>query len=317
LVNLFGYGTLSGSGGWINVGCDASNQWQVAWHNGTDAATYNSSTVVATGEWVRVELRVKVAAGAADEVELKINGTSVITQTGLSRTDSWPYDCLAIGYLGSGGVYLDDIAENDDQGSFQNSWPGSGRVVLLVPTSDSQRGSWTGGVGGTTNLWEAVNNKPPIGTASETDTSQIESVDTSGDNATDEYRGTLQAPTAVGVSSVLDALVLAQVSVWHGEDSSTGTKTGSVGFQASPVQASWDTFTYGNGSALGTWPTNWSMTIGTAQDLTGQSVSATPVLAVRKTDANAEVVSICAFGAYVEFYEPPGGIAVHFIGSGL
>src|SRR5213079_3376565 len=68
---------------------------------------------------------------------------------------------------------IDDVAINDISGTTQTSWPGEGNIVLLKPTSDNQIGSWTGGAGGTTNLWDAVNNTPPVGITGGSNTATI------------------------------------------------------------------------------------------------------------------------------------------------
>src|SRR6266576_2199201 len=38
-------------------------------------------------------------------------------------------------------AYIDDVALNDTTGANQNTWPGEGKVVLLVPTADSAKGT--------------------------------------------------------------------------------------------------------------------------------------------------------------------------------
>jgi hypothetical protein len=73
-------------------------------------------------------------------------------------------------------AYVDDVAVNDSTGSYENSWPGQGRVVL----SSAVWSSWTaststdcGGVAPSTtfatdggvNMANALNNTPPVGQA--------------------------------------------------------------------------------------------------------------------------------------------------------
>lgn len=254
--------------------------------------------------WYRVELRsfINGAAGADDYIEFHLDGSQVAIDAARAITTAAPTlvvsgDTTTTSL--SATVYLDDLAINDDSGASQNSWPGNGNVLLLVPTADAQRGSWTGGAGGTTNLWDAVNNKPPTGTASETDSTQIESADSSGNNSTDEYRATMQTYTAAGASG---SLVVGQTLLWHGEDAATGTKTGSVLVASNPTQGAADTFTFGdNVGALGTFPTNWRFKYGAALDISGATAGTAPVIHLRKTDAVTTVGSVTALGFYFEY----------------
>ena len=245
----FGYSNKSGSGGYVNFRMgDGTNQSFVQWWDGTDVLTWYTSTQTwPKNQWVRVEMRVYIGSSVGQcQVEVKVNGTTILNQSGITRMTSWAtsgmeMQNLGVWYLGP-NCYLASIAENDNQGSSQNSWPGAGAIVLLRPKADSQLGSWTGGGGGTSNIYEGVNNVPPTGTTTPSNTNMIRSVDTSGDNSTDEYRATLQSPSDVGLTSG-EGLVLLQSTVLHGEEAATGTKTGSVGFISGPAKKTFTTFT--------------------------------------------------------------------------
>jgi hypothetical protein len=59
---------------------------------------------------------------------------------------------------------FDDCAVNDDQGSYQNSWPGSGKVICIRPdaTGDSNTfATQVGGTAGATNNYTRVNEVTP------------------------------------------------------------------------------------------------------------------------------------------------------------
>lgn len=276
---------------------------------------------VATNQWYCVELAVKINTGTNDDyLEMRVDGVSIASTTTANVGTSPPgYTHLGFPDVGPGAnrsLFFDDLAINDSTGSNQTSWPGSGKVVLCKPISDNQRGSWTGGAGGTTNLWDAVDNTPPAGTATETDTTQIESTDSSGDNTTDEYRANLTTYTTAGIVAG-DTMTLVQAVVDHGEDVSTGTKTGKVYFQANPAGAApgSNDFNFGDDvGALGTWPSGWAVYWGV---VSGSSViyapaptlGSSPVLALRKTDSGTRVASCDFLGAYVE-YMPAAGNAV-------
>lgn len=264
---------------------------------GSDSAatvTANSST------WYRVELKAVLnASSQITDCELQLDGVSVATATGLTLTSSTG---SFVGWSGAPGasksVYVDDYAMNRTLSG--TAWPGDGKIVLLKPTSDGQAGSWTGGVGGVTNLFNAVDNTPPVGTATETDTSQIESIDASGDNATDEYRANVGTPISAGIGSG-DTFTAALPVLNHGEDIATGTKTGTFGIQT-PTGLSQQTFTFGNDvAALGTYPTGWIWSPGVVLEAAVITPSTSIVLGVRKTDTGTRVASVDFLGAYLEF----------------
>jgi hypothetical protein len=269
----------------------------------------DSIETISADQWYRIELAIGLAVGAADTVELRLNGNVVASTTGHNLTDlnmglaNWRFGWSAAGAGINKLVYVDDIAINDSLGSDQNSWPGPGQIVLLRPISDSQVGTWTGGLGGTSNLFDAVNNQPPLGTASQTDTSQIESVDGSGDNSTAEYRANMTTYQDAGIHAG-DLITVVQSVVDHGEDTAVGIKTGSTIILSNPMQLVADAFTFGNDSgALGTWPKNWTAKWGQAQYNPSVDVTLSPVLGVRKTDVGVQIASVDAMGIYIEYQD--------------
>ena len=273
---------------------------------GTQVGADPAETVL-VNTWYQVELAIIIdGSQVSTYVELRLNGKFVASSTssgfvggsnpeiGWTTTDQGADKTL----------YLDDIVVFNNSGSVNNSWVGNSRVILMKPTSDGQRGSWTGGAGGTTNLFDAVNNTPPIGVAAETDLTQIESADNSGDNATDEYRGNCGTYTAAGVST-MDTVAAIMTCCVNGEDVSTNTKTGSFGCQSNPA-IGYTNFTYGSdGGALGTWPTGWLMSISSLTEVPSVTKESSLILAVRKTDTGTRVGSVCFLGAYVVVQSPP------------
>jgi hypothetical protein len=230
-----------------------------------------------------------------------IDGVSIASTTTTTTTTVVPNRFLCgDSVVHNANFDFDDIALNDSTGASQNSWPGGGQVVTCFPISDVQDGSWTGGAGGTGDLSDAVNNIPPVGTATETNATQIESADGSGDNATDEYRANLTTYTNAGIGAA-DTITLIQPTIIHGEDVGTGTKTGSFGLQSNPSQT-YATFTYGDdGGALGTYDTLWPVKVGDPVYAPSPTLGSSPVLAVRKTDAGTRVASVCAMGLNIEY----------------
>lgn len=267
------------------------------------------SAVLAQDTWYRVETRVKTAAGSADdEVELLLNGVQVAVATG-QTTDTVAVTHFEWGWHDAPGankvIYFDDIAVNDDQtGGSQTSFPGDGQVALLIPTSDNARGTWTGGLLGTTNLWDAIDNLPPEGTAAETNTTQIENKTNSASNPGDFNMTTY---TAAGLTSGGTATAVF-MRVAHGEDSATGTKTGSFTIVSNPDLGTTPTFTFGGDvGALGTYPTNWVRTDSAYAYDQAVTEGTAPVARVTKTTSSTAVGSVCQMAILVD-WAPPSAI---------
>lgn len=276
--------------------------------DGTSRGT--SANALSDNVWYRIEAFFNFdVAGTSDQIDVRVDGSSVLSGTFDGNT-TVPIDRFSFGRPTAGITWdFDDCALNDSSGSDQNSWPGEGKVLLCVPTSDSQVGSWTGGAGGTTNLFAAVDNKPPTGTATETDTTQIENADGSPDNATDEYRANLQSYTTAGLPGGATITVLQAMCI-HGEDVATSTKTGSIGINSNPAVGLFGFTVAADAGALGTFAAsganNWRNTYGTPAYNPSVTAGTSPVLALRKTDTGTRVVSVCAVGIYFEYTEATG-----------
>lgn len=307
----------------ILPGLNPSINWSVrlkstgalALFNPSNAQVGSDSAILSTGVWYRVEIWATSGnLGSPGNGELRLDGVTVAS--GTSTATVTDLATIYIGWYSSPGtnkvLYVDDVAINNSLGTSQNTWPGDGSEVFLRAISDAQVGSWAAGAGGTTNLWDAVDNTPPTGSASPTNTSQIGSVDTTGNNATDEYRVNLETYASKGIQAG-DTITLVQAVIMHGERVATGTKTGSFAILSNPTQSGVDTFTFGaDAGAVGTWPTNWAGNFGTAQHLPSVVLGTSPVVAVRKTDAGSTSADVTVLGLMVE-YIPSSPSAVCFM----
>lgn len=284
----------------------------ILWNNvsGTQIGSNSSATIKTDGTWYRVELAINLDIGAIDQAELYLDGSLVATATSLSLSDVAVAN-ISIGWASDSvtGINkicnVDDIAINDDQGASQNSYPGSGKLVLLVPISDNARDTlWTGGAGGTTNLWKAVSNLPPTGTATETDLTQIEHAGGAA-GTTDRYDANMTTYASAGITSADTINVITFIEI-DGEDVATGAKLLNFEVLSNPVIASPGNVTAGDDvGALGTYPTNWSTR--THQGVTYNpviSINTSPVMRVRRPETANRVASVCFMGMYVD-YTPP------------
>ena len=157
--------------------------------NAAIATIGSESAAVDLDRWYRAELRVWQDPVAPDttngtiEARLYDDTETLIWSEGSTATDA---RTTAVTEFRSGPIsggpfpgafHWSTIALNDDQDVAQNTWPGPGKLVALMPVADYLiPASFTGGAGGTANLFEALNNLPPQGVAAATpptDASQV------------------------------------------------------------------------------------------------------------------------------------------------
>jgi hypothetical protein len=197
-------------------------------------------------------------------------------------------------------LYFDDILI--DSGSFATTGlPGDGHAVLLRPASDPLAlNSWTGGAGATSNLWMPVHNvplagKPPV---SATDMSQIKNR-SHGSNL--DYRPSVQSYNDAGIPSTATINAVMALSN-DGQESSKGqTKSGAIWIDKNPSQtAGGYSFDFGdNNGAISSFPAGWATHYGPVSARPAVSLSASPVVAVRKSSGSD--VDVDFLGVYVDY----------------
>ena len=156
----------------------------------SSATVLASSSALSTGTWYRIEVKIVDHATTSAQMELKIDGTTVASLTGLSGVaGGGGFRLGAITGTSSPDLFFDDVAVNDSSGSYQNSYPGSGKIIHLRPNAAGDSSSWTGYVGTGAN-WERVDEVTPddatSGVRSRT-TNEVEeyNVDASGIGSSD------------------------------------------------------------------------------------------------------------------------------------
>lgn len=273
----------------------------------------SDSAVLAVDTWYMVEQAMMIQAGSGDDyIELRLNGVTVASTTTATQgtgTGTLQFTCGWNGTTPGANkvIYYDDVAVNDSTGGSQSSWPGEGKVVMLLPISDNARASlWTGGTGGTTNLFDAVNNTPPVGTATESDTTQIEHAGGAA-GSTDAYDANMTAYSTAGIG-VFDTINVIQLVAWHGEDIATGAKLLAFSVVSNPEIASSGNVTAGDATpaALGTYPTEWGFHRGTATYApAGIAVNTSPVMRALRPETASRVASVCFMGMIVDYTPGP------------
>lgn len=147
----------------------------------------SNSSALTTGTWYRIEVQYDPVAKTCDA---RINGVSFASGANTTGTGWGQITLGAINGTPTCDLYFDDVAINDDSGSFQNTWPGDGKIIHLRPNAAGDNTGLTVGVSDNVNHYLNVDEVTPdddvtynqTSTASQTDDYNI---DNSGIGATD------------------------------------------------------------------------------------------------------------------------------------
>lgn len=109
------------------------------------------TTTLSTTTWYCLEVHINTTPAAGSHVvEARVDQGSTFASSS-TRNISSTNNQLAFVLGGNltaennstGNWYFDDVAINDNSGSFQNSWPGPGEVIHLLPDGDGDNTAWT------------------------------------------------------------------------------------------------------------------------------------------------------------------------------
>jgi hypothetical protein len=131
-------------------------------HNAANAQVGSASSALSTGQWYMVELKCD-STNATGTLDARLDGVSFASGNNSSR-GSWARILWgAITPNSTCDIFFDDIALNDDQGSNQTSWPGSGKLIRLKPNAAGDSNQWlkTAGGAGDTNNYQLVDEVTP------------------------------------------------------------------------------------------------------------------------------------------------------------
>ncbi len=127
------------------------------------------SSALSTGIWYRIEVQYDSSGGGGAQIlNAKIDGTQFAGSSTLSNMGNIAEFEIGGNLLNEaqtiGNWYFDDIAINDNTGSFQNSYPGSGKIIHLKPNAAGDINGYlvqVGGTAGSSNNFTRVNEVPP------------------------------------------------------------------------------------------------------------------------------------------------------------
>jgi hypothetical protein len=148
-IGLQSTGTITVKRGTINTGTEIG---------------VSASPAVTTETYQHIEA-VVFFSNTVGTVEVRVNGVTVISLTGVDTVNTANVECSQVVFTGgvSGAVNgsVDDVFCYDDTGSFNNTFIGDRRVLTLFPDADTIQADWT--VVGAANGFDAINQASPDG----------------------------------------------------------------------------------------------------------------------------------------------------------
>lgn len=202
----------------LKVAVRMSNAGVLQLFNEEDIAQIGSnSSAISLNTWYRLEVFIDDTTLSSTSVEARLYAAS--DESSLLWNPSGTADFTAtpnrfqIGVRSSDAtadLIFDDIAINDDTGSYQNSWPGQGELIILRPDGNNGSPQWTRGGTDSGANWSQVEETTPDDVTTYVESNTLDQID--------EY--TLEAtPAAMGSS---DAINWVGVGVRFAISSSTG-----------------------------------------------------------------------------------------------
>lgn len=142
-------------------------------YNSEDSAQIgSSSSAISTATWYRVEIGIDTTTLASTTAEARLyaasaEGTLLWNPSGTINLAANPTSIFC-GHDGETAMdfIVDDLAVNDNSGSFQNSWPGEGEVIVLRPNAAGDYTTWTRGGTDSGADWSQTSEVPPDGVTS-------------------------------------------------------------------------------------------------------------------------------------------------------
>ncbi len=145
---IFGVSDTNGSTTWVmRAGIKLTSTGTLQLFNETTQVGSDSSALT-VNVWHRVEFEFDGTPGAgSDVIKARLDGVEFAASSAQTLTNILMY--VVGGNLineaqTAGDWYFDDQAVNDDTGSFQNSYPGEGEVIVLRPNATGDFTEWSG-----------------------------------------------------------------------------------------------------------------------------------------------------------------------------
>jgi hypothetical protein len=192
-------------------------------NNTTGSSVGSVSSALSLSTWYRVELQINAVPAAGSQVlRARLEGTefagsSTLTLVGTGQVFSVGANMNAEAQT-TGNWYFDDIAINDSTGSFQTTYPGDGKVIILRPNASGDANTFatqTGGTAGAANNFTRVNEVTPD-----------DATTFNGSNTLNEEDMMNVADSGIGASDTVNV-----VEVWGRFRNNTADATTALRFQ--------------------------------------------------------------------------------------
>lgn len=178
----------------------------------------NSSPLTAD-TWYYIEMDYDMTpAGGSQVLDARINGVQFAGSSSLTLNRAVRSFIIAsntfFGTDTTADIFFDDIAFNDNTGSFQNTYPGDGHVIRLFPNAAGDVntfGTQTGGTAGAANNYTRVDEVTPDGATTFNGSNTL--------NQEDLYNVT---DSGIGAS---DTVNVVQLNDWHRTNSASAEAT--------------------------------------------------------------------------------------------
>jgi hypothetical protein len=142
------------------------------YNGGSPQNIVTAASVIALDTWAYLEFRI-VISDTVGELEIRVNGTTVSSQTGIDTKDSisTTIDAVSLGNnSASGYTYFDDLYLCDSGGSYCNTFLGDVRIDAYLPAGNGNSSAFVGSDADSTNNYLLVDESSP-----DDDTTYVES----------------------------------------------------------------------------------------------------------------------------------------------
>lgn len=227
-TTFFQVGNDAGSAQPVNLMLSTTRTLGVFNNAGTQVGSSSAALTVDT--WYRIEVKYDPSAGVnLTIIEALIDGVSFVTATTVALATAVD-NCSYGGNLKGEActtldIFFDDIATNDNVGSFQNAYPGAGAIVRGAPNAAGDINTFatqTGGTVGAANNFTRVNEVIPDGATTFNGSSTLNEEDL----------------MKINVSAVPTTATINVVEVWGNFRNSVADPTAAVRFEIEKTTAS-------------------------------------------------------------------------------
>lgn len=161
------FGVMSGATtfiGCVAISSTGQLQWSATGPNQTKLGN-SGANLLSPGTLYHIEVQILWNTGTSGSVDVRVNGTSWLSVTGINTRASTPaYIALQPYVLGSATSdnnlsYFKDFYVYDKTGTTNNNWLGERNIQTIYPSADTATAAWAKSTG--TDGFDLINDVPP------------------------------------------------------------------------------------------------------------------------------------------------------------